>query len=340
MSRHPRSSAAQVRRGATALAVTLALVPAAAIAAPPPPPASTAAADPGADARAAAVIGSLARGPHADVAAGTRRTSQPTSRSATHRAADATDSSTATAAGQRSSSADAAEDRATVAVAVTGAPAAPAATTASAPGSRRGERGEVFATAGGVDLHLPSDVLAVGFHESGSRNAVRMLPIGTPTSNHNAGRVTLPPASADNRYFVLPTRRRPGTPTSAVDIRVEHGKPIASVVDGTVTAVSEYRLYGRTPDQVVEIRSERNPDIKVRMLHVEGVQVAPGDRVRAGETVVAASSRQLPFASQIDRFSSRGPHVHVELRHKPEPAAAAAPAPAVPTAPELEPQEG
>lgn len=181
----------------------------------------------------------------------------------------------------------------------------------------KAERGTVFATVAGQDLVLPNTAIAVGFHEA-SRRALTLTPVGTPTHNHNARRVTLPSASAENRYLVLPTRRRNAPATSAADIRIEHGLPITSVVDGTVTEVSDYALYGRTPDMLVEIQSTKNPELRIRMLHIEDVRVQPGDVVVAGRTVIAGSSRQLPFASQIDRFSSRGPHVHVEVRHHPK----------------------
>jgi hypothetical protein len=42
--------------------------------------------------------------------------------------------------------------------------------------------------------------------------------------------------------------------------------------------------------------------------------VQPGDRVVAGETVVAAAPRMLPIVSQVDEHSATGwPHVHIEV---------------------------
>lgn len=193
--------------------------------------------------------------------------------------------------------------------------AAPAPPTPSV--DANGDAGTVFATVAGQEVVLPADAIAVGFHESSNGSSLAMSPVGTPLHNQNAGRIKLPPASAPNRYFVLPTRNRSNGPTTAVDIRVDQGTPLASVVDGTVTAVDSYQLYGRTPDQIVEIVPTDRPELKVRMLHIDDVKVQPGDHVEAGETVVAGTSRQLPFASQIDRFSSPGPHVHVEVNHQP-----------------------
>ncbi len=58
------------------------------------------------------------------------------------------------------------------------------------------------------------------------------------------------------------------------------------------------------------------------ILHIEGLKVAPGDEVTAGQTRIAIGANPLPFESQVDRFArplmAKGgdatPHVHVELR--------------------------
>jgi hypothetical protein len=54
----------------------------------------------------------------------------------------------------------------------------------------------------------------------------------------------------------------------------------------------------------------------VKILHIDGVQVARGDRVVAGETVVAARPTLLPFPSQVDELATAKPpwpHVHIEV---------------------------
>lgn len=176
----------------------------------------------------------------------------------------------------------------------------------------------VFATVAGQQLVLPGEVRKVGFHESGDRRALAMSPVGRLDVNLNAERIALPPVNGepDADYLVLPTRQRVTGPTTAVDISMTHGEPVASVVTGTVTAVGDYTLYGTTPDQVVEIVPDDRPELAVRMLHIEGVQVAVGARVEAGETLVAASARKLPFDSQIDRHAGSHPHVHLEVQHR------------------------
>ena len=55
-------------------------------------------------------------------------------------------------------------------------------------------------------------------------------------------------------------------------------------------------------DELVFIEPDSHPGGVVKILHVADVQVAPGDRVVAGETVLAAHPHQLPFGSQVDDY--------------------------------------
>jgi murein DD-endopeptidase MepM/ murein hydrolase activator NlpD len=166
----------------------------------------------------------------------------------------------------------------------------------------------------GQDLILPEGVVGVGFHESGDSRALNLLPVGRSTANHNEGRVSTPPATEGAaEYFVLPTRRRAKGGTTAVDIRVKPDVPVTAPVTGTVDKVNAYALYGRYKDVVIEIVPDKNPDLRVRLMHVRGVGIKPGTPVTAGETVIAEAGRQLPFQSQIDRFSGAGPHLHLEV---------------------------
>jgi hypothetical protein len=85
-------------------------------------------------------------------------------------------------------------------------------------------------------------------------------------------------------------------------------------VDGVVTEVRPYLLYGQHPDTRVEIRPDDAPHLRVVLIHVDGVQVAAGDRLTAGETVLAGSANRFPFSSHVDRYLERGwPHVHLEV---------------------------
>ncbi len=160
------------------------------------------------------------------------------------------------------------------------------------------ERTARFATAGGVDLYLPGfGPYYVGFHQSAS----------------GGGHVQS--ATHDVATDVLPSRGRGTNRASAVDVVLRPGDDVIAAVSGEVIEATEYRLYGKYRDVRVSIVPDADPSTVVTMLHMQGLQVAVGDRVEAGRTVVADSARTFPFASQIDRFSGQSwGHVHIEAR--------------------------
>lgn len=168
-----------------------------------------------------------------------------------------------------------------------------------------------LARAGAVTVATEgSTVELVGFHESSDPAAIPM----TSTEPHVA------PDAGEGPVVLLPTRGRAGAPTSAVDIAVRPGQAVMAPVTGEVVEVASFALYGSTRDLLVRIRSAEDPDVVVTAMHLEGAAVEVGDTVEAGVTPIADEARQLPFDSQIDRFTAafRGepaPHVHVELQH-------------------------
>lgn len=171
-----------------------------------------------------------------------------------------------------------------------------------------------FAGLENLQLQLPHGVRAVGFHESGDRRALPMHPMGIPRMNGNLPRVPSAPVGDGFEYLILPTRGRWNSATSAVDISIPHNTLFTSPVTGTVVDVQTYALYGSVPDNMVMIRPDSRPDLTVVIMHLNGVRVTSGQRVTAGQDVIALTARQLPFASQIDRFAGSRPHAHIEVR--------------------------
>jgi murein DD-endopeptidase MepM/ murein hydrolase activator NlpD len=155
----------------------------------------------------------------------------------------------------------------------------------------------------------------VGFHEN---NDVAALDLEPATDLHEPE-----PDGADAEAEVpiqLPTRGRAGGPTSAVDVAVTTGEPVASPLSGEVVEVADFALYGSTRDLLVRIRSDEDPSVVATVFHLDGARVAVGDHVEAGATVIADEARQLPFESQIDRFTAAvhgdaAPHYHLEFHH-------------------------
>lgn len=182
-----------------------------------------------------------------------------------------------------------------------------------------------FAAVDGATFSLPStDVLVVGYHEASLPGALAMDPIGTGLSNANTTRITLPPDRAEGaEYHVMSSRGRVLPPTSAVDVVMRDDDPVLAPVDGVVTEVRPYRLYGTHPDTRVEIRPAEAPHLRLVMIHVDDVRVAVGERVTTGATVIAGTANRFPFASHVDRYlDRRWPHVHMEVKDASEARAA------------------
>jgi murein DD-endopeptidase MepM/ murein hydrolase activator NlpD len=178
-----------------------------------------------------------------------------------------------------------------------------------------------FATVDRVRLHLPGtdgEVVLVGFHEASSRASRAFTPLGRLRDHQNTTKFDPPADDPDGpAYVVLSSRGRPFPATSAIDVVVREGAAVRSPVDGTVTDVRAYQLYGRYPDQRIEIAPDAAPDQRIVMIHLDEVVVRPGDRVAVGDSVVARGARLLPFGSHIDRYTEpdRHPHVHYEIKH-------------------------
>lgn len=174
-----------------------------------------------------------------------------------------------------------------------------------------------FAAVGDMLVALPStDVLLVGYHEASLAGVLALRPIGTGASNNNTTRITLPPDDEDGpAYHVMSSRGRVQPPTSAVDVVMRDDDPVLAPVDGVVTQVRPYRLYGTHPDTRIEIRPEAAPDLRLVLIHVDDVRVEVGDRVTTGVTELAGTANRFPFASHVDRYlDERWPHVHMEVK--------------------------
>lgn len=149
-----------------------------------------------------------------------------------------------------------------------------------------------------VMLHPAAGVERVGFHEASHDGARQQDALDTTV-----------------RPMILESRNR-GTPDrTAADIVVVPDTEIRSPVTGIVLRASRYTLYCDHVDEYLVVEPDGRPGWEVKVLHVEGLQVAAGQRVEAGVTPVAARGRVLPFESQVDEFTAEPswPHVHIEV---------------------------
>lgn len=180
----------------------------------------------------------------------------------------------------------------------------------------------------GVRLVVPADPEAtrlVGFHEANGGTTEILEPAAPLADNHNRSAPVTSHGSASEapahtpETVVLPSRGRGSHAASAVDVALPQGVEVLSPVTGRVVSVSEYMLYGRHPDTIIELEPAGRPDLRVVVLHVSDAKVAPGDHVVAGTTPLAGTATALPFSSQIDRFVAAAdggakPHVHIEVK--------------------------
>ena len=157
-----------------------------------------------------------------------------------------------------------------------------------------------YGSVGGITLVHPANrVERVGFHESNHDGARQQEPLATAVAP-----------------VTLESRERDTGPRGSADIVADPGGEIRSPVTGTVKRGGTYTLYCHHRDDFVVIAPDANPAWEVKVLHIDGLVVRRGDRVVAGETVIAGRPTQLPFESQVDELRTADPawpHVHVEV---------------------------
>jgi biotin carboxyl carrier protein len=150
-----------------------------------------------------------------------------------------------------------------------------------------------------VLVHPSRRVEHVGFHESSNDGARQLEPL---------------PTAVDVQ--TLESRERGTGSRTAADVVVDPDVEIRAPVTGTVLRAGGYTLYCDYRDDYAVIEPDAHPGWEVKILHISGVQVSAGDRVTAGETVIAPGPRPLPFPSQVDEVATAKPpwpHVHIEV---------------------------
>lgn len=157
----------------------------------------------------------------------------------------------------------------------------------------------VFGTVGDIELRQPSAAVElIGFHESNHDGALGIVSVDGAAPS-----------------FTMDSRRRDTNRRGAADIAAHPLVEVRAPVTGTVVRAGGYTLYCRYADDYVVIEPDGHPGFEVKILHILDLHVETGDRVTAGETVLADQPNQLPFRSQIDAFTGHPawPHVHIEV---------------------------
>lgn len=170
-----------------------------------------------------------------------------------------------------------------------------------------------------VKLAFPAEisrVIAVGFHEAENPKAYPLLPAFQCLSSETSSAVRGIVASSKRPVFlILDSRNRKQLSNSAADVAVEPETVIKSPVDGEVTKVKTYYLYGKYLDYHVEIMPKGEPGVRAVLIHLIDVIVKEGDRVKRGETAIGKVHPLYDkINSQINRYIPRRcDHVHIQV---------------------------
>ncbi len=172
----------------------------------------------------------------------------------------------------------------------------------------------------GVSVFLPVeifDVLGVGYHQAESVKAFNLIPLGEKIEVPSGEKIKLKGKKEIKgvTYFVMNSRGRGTSRTSAADIAVSPNAWIKSPVDGVVTKIKTYFLYGKYSDFHIEIEPSGHPELRVVLIHLDDMDVCEGAKVKAKETLLG-KVRHFgdKFNSQIENYiPKKCDHVHLQV---------------------------
>ena len=169
-------------------------------------------------------------------------------------------------------------------------------------------------------LYLPVeifDVLCMGYHQANSDKAFELVPSGTELKIAKDEKITLKNRDevGELNYFVMTSRGRGTSLTSAVDVAVHPNTWIKSPVDGKITKIKTYQLDGKFKDFHIEIEPLGYPELRVVVIHLNDLDVVEGDTVKARETLLGkVRNFGQVFQSQIERHVPKEcDHVHFQV---------------------------
>ena len=179
-----------------------------------------------------------------------------------------------------------------------------------------------FARLGDRNLLLPvaaGDVTIIAYQPVSDSGAVQFSPMGD-RSNSNAlvrffrGIFAGEPSI---RYYLLPGEGNGAT--GSILVGAVAGCPVRAPLSGTVTAVKQYKLYGKYDDVQVDIRPDEMSDITFSLLFIEDPVVSIGEVVTAGKTALG-KVRECPveLGKQLSVFThDSGSHVFMQATEEP-----------------------
>lgn len=196
------------------------------------------------------------------------------------------------------------------------------ASSASAAVSATGEDRPAFARLGDRNLTLPvaaRDATIIAYQPVSDERAVALSPIGEQANAGAIVRLFRDIFSGEPlvRYYLL--EGDGGAPTSSVLVGAAAGSPVTSPVSGVVTAVKEYKLYGKYDDVRIDIRPEEMSGTTVSLMFISDPAVSIGEVVSAGKTQLG-KVRECPpeLGAPLARYThDPGAHVHLKVTQEP-----------------------
>ena len=149
-------------------------------------------------------------------------------------------------------------------------------------------RPQVLATVGNLRVQLPvpaGSLTAIGFHGS-SDGALSLQPVGRQANEGILGRLwhrIASSSSASPRWYQLE-----GGPagTAELDVGTAPGTDVYAPVQGSVVAVSDLVIGGKSVGKRIDLRPSQSPSVMVSVLHVR-----PDPAIAVGTPVLAATSK-------------------------------------------------
>lgn len=193
---------------------------------------------------------------------------------------------------------------------------------ASAPVEAAPEERPAFARLGDRNMILPvaaGDATIIAYQPISDERALSLTPIGDRVNTSAIVRFLRGIFAGEPlvRYHQL--EGEGGSPTNSVLIGAPVGSPVTSPVSGIVTAVKEYKLYGKYDDVQIEIRPEELSGTTVSLMFISDPIVSIGEVVSAGKTQLG-KVRECPpeLAAPIARYThDSGAHVHLKVTEEP-----------------------
>jgi hypothetical protein len=175
----------------------------------------------------------------------------------------------------------------------------------------------VLAEVAGVAISSPirpEAVTGLGYHPEGD-SLVEMSPRGNNLSGNSILRLFMGDSAPEKiQYYLMDPARRQGPRTGALDVGAKAGTAVYAPVSGTVTAIRPDPVLQKNAS-VVEIKPIDNPDIRISVSLVQGIDSAVGPKspVTAGITQLGsvADSGKVLKPQLAEYTSDTGNHVSV-----------------------------